>query len=258
MIKRSATPTPALHVQSLTVRRSRTFTLNIPRLELPSGRVICVAGANGSGKTTFIETVVGLLTPNTGTREIAGQPLAATTMAPKRALGFVPDDDGWIIPELTAQEYLLLLASIYRQPGATTNPLATAKTLAHKLLFDSFDQQLSSLSHGNRKKVQLIAALMHSPALLVVDELRNGLDPIAINHAENLLKERAASGTAVLAATHDLWWAQRFADEILMLHQGNVILHQETAKIVAEAGSVEAKFLQLYSAQTSSKEASDE
>jgi ABC-2 type transport system ATP-binding protein len=121
--------------------------------------------------------------------------------------------------------------------------------LASQLLFTSFKQQLGALSHGNRKKVQLIAALIHEPTLLIVDELRNGLDPIVIARAESLLKDLTKRGMAVLAATHDLWWAERFSDTVIMLQEGHIALQSSTKQVVKESGSVEAKFLELYGSQ---------
>jgi len=229
------------------VRRG-PFTLRIPRLELAAGRVACVVGANGSGKTTLLEVIMGLLTATKGVVEISGRPLTTIATHPylKRFTGFLPDDEAWIIPELTADEYVSLLSVAYRRAGVEHDPGEEARSLAKSLDFNAIDQQLGSLSHGNRRKIQLITAMMHRPRFLVVDELRNGLDPIAIRQAEDLLRIYQAKGGAILAATHDLWWAERFADDIIMIKNGRVILQATTTAIVAEAGSVEAKFMELY------------
>ncbi len=237
---------PLLTIKNLIVQRSSSFALEIPALEVFPGQVVCVTGANGSGKTTLLEAITGLIKPDKGTLALAGFTHKADSLSLKRNLGYIPDDDNWIIPELTAREYFALLASVYKEAGARGNMQARIDILARKLLFTSFDQQVGSLSHGNRKKVQIIGGLLHNPPLLVIDELRNGLDPIAIIQAEALLKSLSRQGMAIVAATHDLWWSERFAKDIVMIGRGKVILQASTKLIVRQAGSVEARFIQLY------------
>jgi ABC-2 type transport system ATP-binding protein len=243
---RTARLVPALHIEDLVMRRG-PFVLAVSALRLEAGRVTCIAGANGSGKTTLLEAVTGLLQPAAGTVHIAGRHLAGDALQAKRLIGYVPDDDAWIVPELTAREFFELISSVYRPAGPSTDE--RTRRLAAELMFTDFDRQLVALSHGNRKKVQLIAALLHEPALLIVDELRNGLDPIVITRAENLLRKLTLGGMAVLAATHDLWWAERFSDAVVMLAGGRIVLQADTKQVVKEAGSVEAKFLTLYEAR---------
>jgi ABC-2 type transport system ATP-binding protein len=237
---------PVLKLASLRVRRSASFALEVPALALAAGQVTCVVGANGCGKTTLLEAVAGLAVAVGGSVTLLGQAMHTDSIPARRALGYVPDDDAWLIPELTAREYFDLLGAVYARAGVTHDTNEVAASLAENLLFHDFTQQLGSLSHGNKKKVQLIAGLLHRPRLLVVDELRNGLDPIAIVQAEQLLQRQKQAGTAILAATHDLWWAERFADHIIMIREGRILLQDNTSRIVAAAGSVEARFLELY------------
>lgn len=237
---------PDLKITKLRIARSKNFELSVDSLQLQPGSVTCLVGANGSGKTTLVESVVGLLKPTSGQIRIAGKDTTRDTLRVKRLLGYVPDDDNWIIPELTATEYFALLASVHGNDLQHDGLLINAAALAKLLNFTSFDQLLGSLSHGNKKKVQIIAGLLHSPKVLILDELRNGLDPIAIIQAEKLLRQQQRSGKTILAATHDLWWAERFADQIIMIKNGQVILQQSTRSIVRQSGSVESKFLELY------------
>lgn len=236
-----------LTVNDLKVRRSTTFALSVPFLNFLPGTVTCVVGANGSGKTTLMESIVGLVPPSEGKVMVSGQEAHLEIAQVKRAIGYIPDDDTWIIPELTANEYFELLASVHAKGLARQRIMGVAHSLAEELMFDSFNQQLGSLSHGNKKKVQIIAGLMHDPHFIVVDELRNGLDPIAIIRAERILKLKQMSGSAIIAATHDLWWAERFADEIVMIRRGQIVLNDYTRTIVQKAGSLEARFMELYS-----------
>ncbi len=239
-----------LTINGLRVQRSKSFYLSVPFLNFLPGTVTCIVGANGSGKTTLMESIVGLAPPSEGVVKVSGNDAHLEIAEVKRAIGFIPDDDTWIIPELTATEFFELLASVHASKDRIKRIVRSAQTLAKELMFDSFNSQLGSLSHGNKKKVQIIAGLMHDPHFIVVDELRNGLDPIAILRAERILRHKQMSGTAIIAATHDLWWAERFADQVVMIRRGHIILNDYTKTIVEKYGSVESRFMELYSNAT--------
>jgi len=229
-------------IKHLHVRRGANFTLQIPHLQLSAGKVLCIIGPNGSGKTTCIETLAGIVAPNAGSVSIGGRRVGPNLRAHKAMLGFIPDDENWFVQHLSAREYLQLLSSIYQEAGVKTDMPARVSILARALHFSAFDQLLDQLSHGNKKKVQLIAALMHQPKVIIVDELRNGLDPLSIIAAEDTLKAEAQRGASIIAATHDLWWAQRFADRIMLLEDGNVRVSESTRVLVGEYGSLEKMF----------------
>lgn len=233
---------PALKISSLEVVRSRNFRLKVEDFEASAGKIIGVAGPNGSGKTTLLEALTGIAKIQNGQIWLAGKILDNNLRQTKALLGYVPDDENWFVGELTAREYFKLLRGIYEDAGRTTDENFAAG-LARQLRFVNFDQQLETLSHGNKKKVQLIAGLMHKPEILVIDELRNGLDPLAIIAAEKIVKQAARDGTCVIAASHDLWWAQRVTDQILLLDDGKPLIHDETKNLVRRFGSLEKLFI---------------
>lgn len=233
-----------IEIINLGIRRSTTFELNVPELEVSPGVIVCVAGPNGSGKSTLIASLAGLLVPDKGQIWLGGSLLMNDLRSTKAQLGYVPDDEDWFIKELTAQEYIALLSQVYRDAGVQSNVATRARTLAKELYFSAWDQRLEHLSHGNKKKLQLVAGLMHQPGIIILDELRNGLDPLAIIAAERLIKDEAKRGACVIAATHDLWWAERVADEIVLLIDGRVAVHEPTKRIVMRYGSVEQLFME--------------
>jgi ABC-2 type transport system ATP-binding protein len=237
-------------VDELTLVRSKTFKLSIPHLQAKSGEVLCITGPNGSGKTSLIECIVGMTTPDTGSVTINGRVVDNNLQATRATIGYIPDDEAWIIAELCATEYLALLRSIYAKADVRTDMEATVRDIAKTLHFNAWNQQLGTLSHGNKKKVQIIAGLMHRPRLIVVDELRNGLDPLAIIAAEGLLRSAAARGSIIVATTHDLWWAERIASRVVLLIDGQLRLEQDTKSIVKAYGSVENLFLSQVSGST--------
>ena len=234
-----------LEVTGLSVKRSAQFRLRLKSLSLDSGQILCVAGPNGSGKTTLIECLTGMLTPDTGSISLAGIHTSNNLRATKSVLGYVPDDEAWFVKELCAKEYFALLAEVYTEAGVSGNLLVRVEELSKALYFTNFLQPLEQLSHGNKKKVQLIAGLMHKPKVLIVDELRNGLDPLAVIAAEQLLREEAKRGACIVATTHDLWWAERVADHILLLVDGRQATYSPTKQIVKKYGSLEKLFLHV-------------
>lgn len=233
---------PAIKVTDLTVQRG-SFRLNIPELQLYPGTILCIAGPNGSGKSSMLSSIVGLIKPTQGDIAIQGVPVTHNLRATKASIGYMPDDEGWLIPELTGREYLRLIGGIYLAAGNDASIQSRIQTLGDLLQFSQLDLPLSRLSHGNKKKVQLIAGLMHQPPVIIIDELRNGLDPLAIMTAEHIVRNEAKRGACIIAATHDLWWAERIADEILLLGNGRPVLHKTTRYIIKNYGSVEKAFM---------------
>lgn len=231
-----------LEIDNFSIKRNKDFTLRVDKVHLQKGKVVCLVGANGSGKTTLIEAVTGLISTHTGVVRICG--IESSLKNQKRVnslMGFIPDDDNWVIPELCAEEFFALLADIYGR-----RIVGNIDQLCERLDFKNRRLQIGSLSHGNKKKLQIIAALAHRPKLLIVDELRNGLDPVAIIQVEQLMKDFVYGQGSILASTHDLWWAERFSDETLLIHDGKIQYADDTARIVEDYGSLENKFKQVY------------
>jgi len=234
-----------LQVSDLHFAYGPAFRLSIPTIAIKAGEIVCIAGPNGSGKTTYLECLTGLLQPDKGVITISGKPLTSAMYRSKAAIGYIPDDEHWLIKELSAAEYFEVLMSVYWAAGVTVNMRQRCADLANQLQFTAFRQPLQELSHGNKKKVQIIAALMHNPKVLIVDELRNGLDPLAVIAAERIIKQSAKNGTCVVASTHDLWWAERLATSILLLVNGKPVLHSSVQQVKQQYKHVENAFLEL-------------
>jgi ABC-2 type transport system ATP-binding protein len=235
-----------LYLEHIVLRRSKDFCLNVRDVRIPGGRILCVAGPNGSGKTSLVECLAGTLASPAISANVDGQKIGNNIRATKTLIGYIPDDEHWFIKELCATEYLALLTDIYADAGLPRQKLQyRIRTLASSLRFSDFEQPLESLSHGNKKKVQIIAGLIHEPRMVVIDELRNGLDPFAIIAAEDIVRMEAARGACIVAATHDLWWAERIADETMLLMDGQVVMHRQTSTLLEEFGSLEKLFMRL-------------
>src|ERR1041384_3214154 len=107
----------SLRINKLRVQRSTQFSLSIPTLHIPQQHILCIAGPNGSGKTTFIETITGLLSPTSGQVLVNDQLMDNNVYTMRSQIGYVPDDEQWFVKELCAREYCDLLMSIYRSAG---------------------------------------------------------------------------------------------------------------------------------------------
>lgn len=217
-----------LKLKNLETRRGN-FLLHVDEITVSQGQIACIVGPNGGGKTTLLLTVLGLL-PHRGACTVAGTDYDGTDAATKAKIGFIPDDPELLFEELTAAEQWELTGSVVAAAQARAKAekaleadLDRAEKLAEQISFTPPTKLAKHYSHGMRKKTQVVNALLGSPELIVVDELRNGLDPIAIKQTEELIKSEAGRGAAVLAATHDLWWAERFADYIYIMNGGQII-----------------------------------
>ncbi|HUC89694.1 MAG TPA: ABC transporter ATP-binding protein [Patescibacteria group bacterium] len=212
-----------LTLENILVKRG-DFKLTIKQLSLHKKEIACVVGPNGSGKTSLLLTVLGLL-PHEGLCKVNGHLYDGSQVKIKSSIGFIPDDPELLFEELTAQEQWSVTASVLSQIKGTSEAELKRHTteLAQSVSFNPPENKLArDYSHGMRKKTQVVNALIASPPVVVIDELRNGLDPMAITQAETLIKKERDSGAAVLAATHDLWWAERFADYIYIILDGGI------------------------------------
>ena len=223
------------------------FTLGPVSVSLDRGEILGLCGANGSGKTTLINVILGTLLPAAGSMTIFGQSADLDGRSYMRRVGFVPDESTTLFDELTASEHVRL--TIARRDGAARSDQVRRRS---EVLLEALelhpDRMLArSFSHGMKKKLQIVLALMHEPDLLIVDELRNGLDPLSARTAESLIVEAAGRGTTIIVATHDLFWVERLNLRVLLLRAGEVCAAGSASELVRDGGSLEDSFVRMYS-----------
>lgn len=222
------------------------FVLGPLSMTLNPGAIHCLLGPNGAGKTTLIRAILGLQKAGSGVIRINGMDATKRDPAILRRIGLVPDDPRQLLEELTAQEFWALTARLFVDAEARPAALERAWNLASHLQFFPPADTISAFSLGMRKKTQLVAAMLHSPGLLILDEPRNGLDPLGIQRMESLLAEHARSGATVLVASHDLHWAERFADHVLILDKGLLKASGTVAELAEEpGGTLEEAFFRI-------------
>ncbi|MCW2978758.1 MAG: transporter related [Solirubrobacterales bacterium] len=213
---RSATSRPALTVEGLSKRFGSTTAIGDVSLEVKAGSIHGLVGPNGSGKSTILRSVLGLVWPDAGAIEVLGGDRAAAAARAEGGLAGLVDDPRFY-PYLTARANLALLA---RLDGGKESDLDAL--LARAGLADAAKQKVGGFSLGMRQRLGLAAALMRRPAVLLLDEPANGLDPTGADELWQVVRELAADGTAVLLSSHDLMAIDDVCDEITVLRAGEV------------------------------------
>jgi len=188
---------------------------------IPPGAIFGFLGPNGAGKTTTLQMMVGLLRPTTGVVQIDGHDIEVDPVGAKRCLGYVPDEP-YLYEKLSGREYLEFICGLFDLRGEERN-----RRVKHylELFHVSGDQHqlIGSYSHGMRQKIALIAALVHEPPNLFLDEPTVGLDPGTARLLKDILAERARDGATVLFSTHILAIAETICDAVAIIHQGRMI-----------------------------------
>jgi ABC-2 type transport system ATP-binding protein len=186
------------------------------------GRLTGFLGPNGAGKTTAMRAVFGLVELDAGTVRWKGAPIAATERA---RFGYMPEERG-LYPRMRVRDQLVYLGQLCGRTGKDVGRGVDA-WLERLGLADRATDHLDALSHGNQQRVQLIAALVNEPELVVLDEPFSGLDPIAIGAMAELLAELATAGATVLFSSHQLDLVEDLCEDVVIIDHGRIVLAGE-------------------------------
>ena len=184
------------------------------------GTITGLLGRNGAGKTTTIRMITGIFLPDSGTIEWLGGQVAGSGY--RDHIGYLPEERG-LYKQMKIVELLLFLAEIKGCRGS-----GVRAKIDHWLerfeLTDKRNAKVEELSKGNQQKVQLIGTLLHDPDLIILDEPQSGLDPVNMVLVRNLLNDLRQEGKTILLSTHMMAEAEKMADEIVLIHEGQVVL----------------------------------
>lgn len=180
------------------------------------GTITGLLGRNGAGKTTTIRMITGIFLPDSGSIEWGG---VGGGEAQDR-IGYLPEERG-LYRQMKVVELLAFLAEIKGRRNVLKQIFAWLKRFE---LWDKREAKVEELSKGNQQKVQLIGTLLHDPDLIILDEPQSGLDPVNMVIVRNLLQELKEEGRTILLSTHMMGEAERMADDIVLVHQGKVVL----------------------------------
>ncbi len=181
------------------------------------GKLTGFVGGNGAGKTTTMRIILGVLAADAGTVSMDGRPLDGTA---RRSFGYMPEERG-LYPKMRIAEQLAYLARLHGYGRQDAD--GRARDLLGRLgLAERADDTLESLSLGNQQRVQIAAALVHDPEVLILDEPFSGLDPMAVEVVLAVLAEYAERGVPVLFSSHQLDVVERLSDQLVIIAGGRV------------------------------------
>jgi ABC-2 type transport system ATP-binding protein len=195
--------------------------------DVAKGETIGLLGPNGAGKTTTVSMIAGLIAPDSGQVLIDGQPISGATNPVKRRIGLVPQDVA-LYDELPAQSNLELFAALYGIAGAQAAQ-AIDEALALVGLKDRAKDRASTFSGGMKRRLNLAAALLHDPDVLLLDEPTVGVDPQSRNAIFDNLETLKKRGKTLVYTTHYMEEAERLCDRIVIVDHGQVIANDTLA-----------------------------
>ena len=208
-----------LELEGLTRRFGLLTALDHLSFSVPAGQVVGFLGPTGAGKTTSMRAVFGLTDLDAGTVKWNGTPVGATQ---RRRFGYMPEERG-LYPSMLVGEQLEYLGRLHGMSGADAR--AASRTWLDRLgVADRYGSKVEALSHGNQQRVQLAAALVHGPELLVLDEPLAGLDPAGIEAIGDVLVEQARSGCCVLLSSHQLDQVEDLCESVTVIDHGRLIV----------------------------------
>jgi ABC-2 type transport system ATP-binding protein len=212
----AAAPPAPVELSALTKTFGDRTAVADVSFRLAAGSVTGFLGPNGAGKTTTLRMIGGLIRPTSGRVRLFGE--SARRPAARRALGYMPADPTFVL-NLTGRQNLELLAALHGSDAPDREEVAAALSLPP----GDLDLPVRAFSSGMRQKLAIVAALQHRPAVVVLDEPANRLDPLAHRAFCAVVRSVAASGRTVLLSSHVLGEVEEVCDSVVLMHEGRLL-----------------------------------
>ncbi len=231
-----------LTIQHLTKRYGEKKAVDDLNLHIAPGEIYGFIGHNGAGKTTTLKSVVGILQFDEGEITIDGHSVKADPLTCKRELAYIPDNPD-LYDFMTGIKYLNFVADIFGV-GAAERQARIRKYADAFELTDDLAQPIAAYSHGMKQKLAIIAAWLHQPKLIIMDEPFVGLDPKASHLLKGMMREVCDEGGAIFFSTHVLEVAEKLCDKVAII-KGGKLIRSGTMEEVKGDDSLEEVFLEL-------------
>lgn len=232
-------PGQLLNIEGVSRQRAGRIAVSDVSFMLNRGEVLGLLGVNGAGKSTTLSMLAGALRPDSGRIELDGQDFVANPDIARRLIGWLPENAP-LWPELSVEEHLIAFSRL-RGAGRQAARRAADTIIARLRLGDLRRRLAGVLSQGQRQRLGLACALVHDPALVILDEHANALDPVQVGELRKLIRERATAGAAVILSTHVLAEVVAVCDRVAILHEGR-LRHDAALRGDEHGNALEATF----------------
>jgi len=224
----------------------KTKAVDNLNLTISNGEIFGFLGPNGAGKTTTIKMITGIINPTSGNISINRIDIRKDAIKAKKQFGFVPDNPDMFL-RLKGIEYLNFMADIY--DVESEQRINIIKKLSEKFeMENALKDQIQGYSHGMRQKIVIMGALIHNPAVWILDEPMTGLDPKSSHILKEMMREHADKGNTVFFSTHILEVAEKICDRFAIINKGNIMYSgtfNELKEQFKEDKSLENIFLEM-------------
>jgi ABC-2 type transport system ATP-binding protein len=221
----------SLEIDHVTKRFAATLALDGLTFDVPRGAIFGFLGANGAGKTTTMRICLGILHADEGEMRWDGQPVATL---PRRTWGYLPEERG-LYPRMGVLDQLVYFASLYGEAPHVARREARS-WLARFRIADMADRRAEELSKGNQQKVQFIAAVLHEPTVLLMDEPFTGLDPVNLGILREAFLELRDAGRTLIFSTHQMQAAETLCESVAIVDRGRVVAGGALADLKRASG----------------------
>ncbi len=233
-----------LSIRNLTKKFDGIIAVQNLSLEVKDGEIYSLIGPNGSGKTTTVKSITGLYQPTAGDISVAGASVLRAPEKAKSAIGYIPDDP-FVYERLTGREFLHLVGSLFGMSEGDRNEKIKELITIFPIepIIDGF---VDNYSRGNKQKLSILAAFLHSPKLLVVDEPIVGLDPESAIAVRSLFTGFSKKGGSVFLCTHTLSFAEAISNRIGLLREGVLVKEGTLSELRTAANLPRGTLEELY------------
>jgi ABC-2 type transport system ATP-binding protein len=221
----------SLEIDHVTKRFAATVALDDLTFEVPRGAIFGFLGANGAGKTTTMRICLGILHADAGEVRWDGR---VTTEMPRRTWGYLPEERG-LYPRMTVLDQLVYFATLYGEPADVARRNAQG-WLERFRISDLGPRKAEELSKGNQQKVQFIAAVLHDPEVLLMDEPFTGLDPVNLGILREAFVELRDRGRTLVFSTHQMETAEALCESVAIVDRGRLVAGGSLAELKRASG----------------------
>ena len=231
---RHAAVAATVEVSALWVRFGPVDAVRGIDLRVDAGSAVALLGRNGAGKSTTMRVLAGVIPPTGGSVRVAGHDIRDDTLAVKRVTGYCPDVGG-LVPRATPWEHLQLAARLRRLPVGWE---ARARDLLERFDLGAAAHRVTAgFSHGMGRRMSVILAAFHEPSVLLLDEPFDGVDPLGVEAAMDVIADARARGAAVLVSTHLRELAVQACQDAIVLRGGSAVAAVPAHEMTGEAGA---------------------